>query len=224
MTTKVLAAPAGTLGFDCNAPLSRRTAELFAKAGYKFAIRYAPRVQKATHDLGPAEVQTILQAGMGIMVVQHVERDDERGWTPSAQKGIAYGKEAASHCIECGILPGTMCWLDLEGVADIPHQIIIDYCNNWWQEVGRRGFTPGIYVGWHARLSSDELYRRLKFEHYWAAYNLNKDQMPAVRGVQMKQGSGRPPAGVDFEIDTDVTSKDLKGGTPLVMAPEGWLE
>lgn len=220
----VLAAPPGTKGFDCNTPVSRNDAGIFRRAGYQFVIRYAPRVTAAAHDLSAGEVIGLLVAGLGVMVVQHVERETRGGWMPSAQKGAAYGATAAEHARRCGILLGTTVWLDLENVADIPHPIIIDYCNRWYDNVARVGYTPGLYVGDEARLTPDELYWRLKFEHFWSAYNLNDDQKPAVRGVQMTQHREIELAGISYKIDPDETSLDHKGGAPLVMAPESWLE
>lgn len=224
MHPAVLAAPAGYLGFDCNTPVSRDDAGIFRRAGYQFAVRYAPRVKAAPHDLTTGEAIGILVAGLGLMVVQHVERETAGGWVPSAQKGADYGGTAAEHMRRCGILLGTMCWLDLENVARVPREIIISYCNNWYTAVARVGYTPGLYVGYDARLTPDELYRRLRFEHYWAAYNLNADQHPSVRGVQMKQHRETHIPGIAYPIDPDTVAHDHKGGAPLVMAPADWLE
>lgn len=222
----VIAAPENTKGFDCNSPVSVSDAALFRRAGYEFAVRYAPRVKAKSGDLSAGEAIGLMVAGLGLMVVQHVERDEPPGWVPSAQKGSDYGGMAAEHMRRCGVLLGTMCWLDLEMVDhSVPHAIIISYCNNWYMAVARAGFTPGVYVGYDARLTPDELYRRLRFEHYWGALNLNADQFPAVRGLQMKQHAQRhAPDGIRYGIDDDTTSLDHKGGAPLVMAPEGWLE
>jgi hypothetical protein len=123
-----------------------------------------------------------------------------------------------------------MCWLDLEGVKyehgkpAVPPQVVMDFCNNWFDRVGHAGFTPGIYVGFDPGLTASQLYYKLRVEHYWAAYNLNKDQYPLVRGVQMQQSRERTMPGTDFPYDPDVTKIDGKGGAPLVMAPESWLE
>jgi hypothetical protein len=223
----VLAAPAGTKGFDCNTPLNRRTVEVFRKAGMQFALRYVPRVTAKTIDLTASEAVAILAGGLGIMPVQHVELPD---WIPSAQKGSDYGAHAAHHCLECGISVGTNVWLDLEGVKylagkpAVPASLIINYCNNWYTQVAKAGFTPGIYVGYNPGLNASELYYKLRFEHYWSAYNLDSEQYPAVRGVQMKQSRQRTMPGTDVDYDPDITSLDLKGGAPLVLAPEGWLE
>ncbi len=75
-------------------------------------------------------------------------------------------------------------------------------------------------MGYGARLSADQLYRRLKFTRYFAAYNLNLDQYPAVRGVCARQHEAKPgdrPDGVRFPIDVDTTTADALGGRMTVV-------
>jgi hypothetical protein len=67
----------------------------------------------------------------------------------------------------------------------------------------------------------------LRFTHYWGAYNLNSDEAPIVRGVQMKQSQRRsqdevPNLQVDFQVDG--ISADRLGGRPTLLALEGWPE
>ena len=53
------------------------------------------------------------------------------------------------------------------------------------------------------------------------------DQMPAVRGVQMRQKVARTVddvPGVAFGFQVDVVKADALGGRPYVLAREGWLE
>lgn len=222
MTARAL--PPGTRGFDANAPVSFDVARLFVSAGYRFAVRYLPRLVAHANDLTATEVRTLHSAGLAVMGVQHVE--SESSWTPTDDKGRQYGGVAADHALACGLALGSTVWLDLEGVMlGTPAEQIIRYCNYWHDRVKAAGFQPGIYVGWHAGLSATELFRRLKFERYWAAYNLNADQYPAQRGICMRQGVarlGEKPAGVPFEIDTDVAKTDALGGTAMVHAPDEW--
>ncbi|HEV7389093.1 MAG TPA: hypothetical protein VGN73_10815, partial [Gemmatimonadaceae bacterium] len=101
------------------------------------------------------------------------------------------------------------------------------YCNRWHSAVTGAGYVAGLYVGYHAGLSATQLYRALRFTHYWSAYNLNADQFPAVRGVQMRQAvAGRgdrvPGVTVDFQVDT--IRADKLGGQPTLLALEGWPE
>lgn len=214
--------PPGTRGFDCNTNVTQADTEAFLKAGYRFAVRYVPRVTARRGDLTASEAITIVTAGLGLMAVQHVELP---GWHPSKDKGARYGEKAADHCRTCGLLPTTMCWLDLEEVsAESSATSIVEYCNAWHDAVLTGGFTPGIYVGYGAGLTAAELYHNLKFRRYWSAYNLNKDQYPAVRGVQMRQEASKSPHGIPYEIDADVAMADRKGDVPLVMAALNWLE
>jgi len=215
-----IAVPNGTLGFDCNEPVSANAATLMQKAGYRFAVRYVPRITAHANDLTSAEVDRLHAAGLAVMPVQHVE--SETSWTPTIEKGQQYGTVAAEHAASCGILCGTTLWLDLEGVADTEHETIVAYCNAWYDAVSAAGFEPGIYVGWHALLTPNELYTRLKFRRYWGAFNLNADQYPAKRGLCMKQRAAHKPSGVPFEIDADVVQADALGGLPTACAPDEW--
>jgi hypothetical protein len=83
-----------------------------------------------------------------------------------------------------------------------------------------------LYVGYHAGLTPTQLYRSLRFTHYWGAYNLNSDQYPAVRGLQMRQSRRTSnlavSSGIDFQVDT--IRADALGGHPTLLAPAGWPE
>jgi hypothetical protein len=73
--TKIIATSAaeGAFGFDCNTIVRPNDAAAFVAAGYKFAIRYVPRVGALPHDITSAELRMLLNAGLGVMLVQHVE-------------------------------------------------------------------------------------------------------------------------------------------------------
>lgn len=224
----VQSAPRNLRGFDCNAPISHDVARQFMQHGYRFAIRYVPRVKQSVIDLTSSEVSDLLLAGLGVMPVQHVEPE---GWTPSLTKGQDYGQMAAESATKCGIAPTTSLWLDVEGIQlGTAPSVVIQYCNAWYDAVAQGGFTPGIYVGWRCVLTPDQLYRRLKFTRYWSAYNLDTDQFPAVVGVCMKQGeaktSDRPPSltyiGWHAPFDTDLVVGDAQKRFPLIMSPAEW--
>lgn len=227
--SKVVTIPTGTRGFDCNTPVTPEYARRFMDHGYRFVCRYVPRITARAYDISATEVHDLLTAGLAIMPVQHVERETAIGWTPTKVKGDNYGTVAAEHAIRVGIDMGCCVWLDLEGVnLRTPKQDVIDYCNAWWSAVGSAGFTPGIYIGYNPGLTGNELYYKLKFEHYWSGYNLNKDQFPAIRGVQMLQSAAKQsdmPPGVKWakeDIDTDIVHADQKGGLPLAFVPDEW--
>lgn len=215
MTTlpgKVIEATPGMRGFDANQHISVLAASQFRMKGYRFAVRYVPRVKAVASDLTMSEASGILGAGLGLMIVQHVHSE---GWVPSKQLGIAYGTVAARSAVDVGYKLGGMLWLDLEGEALGNYaEATVAFCNFWLDQVGRAGFTPGVYVGWHAGLTADQLYSRLRFSHYWGAYNLDVDKRPAVRGLQMKQATEQVLDGVRFDPDT--VRRDALGGLPLM--------
>src|SRR2546426_4874236 len=95
----------------------------------------------------------------------------------------------------------------------------------WHAAVAGAGYVPGVYVGFHCGLDATQLYRALRFSHYWGAYNLNADEMPIVRGLQMKQSLCKPPDAVPghtFEFQVDTVRADALGGHPTLVARDGW--
>lgn len=221
---QLFSVPDGTKGFDCNTPLTTATAAAFVAHGYRFVLRYVPRNISHRNDLTRDEVDVLVTAGLGLMVVQHVESADS--WTPIHETGTAYGTVAVQQAQQAGVPPGTMLWLDLEGVAvGTPAQIVIDYCNAWNLVVSSAGFVSGLYVGWHAGLTAHELYHALSVTRYWNSYNLNADEYPAIRGTCLSQHAATPadrPSGVTIEFDTDIAHTDALGGTVTVFAPDAW--
>jgi hypothetical protein len=160
------------------------------------------------------------------MLVQYVE--SETAWIPSAAKGAANGNVAVAEAVKLEVPWGVAIWCDLEGVkVGTPRQQVIDYCNRWHIAVAGAGYVPGLYVGYRAGLTSSQLYLKLRFTHYWGAFNLNSDQFPAVRGVQMKQSIRRPEdaiSGVQLDFQVDRVAADRLGGRPTLLALDGWPE
>jgi hypothetical protein len=213
-------------GFDANATITADIAGAFAAHGYRFCVRYVRRETKHPTDLTADEATIILDAGLALMAVQHVE--SEESWMANAAKGSANGAAAAEDATAIGIPSGVTVWCDLEGVAvETPAQDIIDYCDQWHSVVASAGFVPGLYVGYHAGLNASQLYRSLRFTHYWAAYNLDADEAPAVRGVQMRQAVPKNldrVEGVALEYQVDSIRADALGGLPTLVGPDGWNE
>ncbi len=218
--SRVIKAPA-CRGFDCNTRVLPAEARLLRRAGYSFAVRYIRRTIQHPWDVTKEEVEVLHNAGLAVMLVQHVE--SESSWFPDDTKGRIYGQNAVAHCLELRAPADVSVWLDLEGVnKSVSPETIIRYCNYWHGRVAAIGYMPGLYVGWHNGLTSGELYRRLKFTRYWSAFNLNRDQFPAIRGVCMKQGTTPSPTGVRFAIDSDVILGDRLNGWPMLWAPDEW--
>ena len=222
----VFTAPDGVRGFDTAESVSPSAATAFRRRGYRFCVRYVRRDKPHASALSTKEAKYLLAAGIGLMLVQYVE--SESTWIPSAAKGTTNGGVAASEAAKLGVPWGVTVWCDLEGVAPgTPAQKVIDYCNRWHGAVSGAGYVPGLYVGYRAGLSPTQLYRSLRFTHYWGAYNLNIDKYPAVRGLQMKQSRRRqadsvPNSGNDFQVDR--ITADTLGGRPTLLALDGWPE
>jgi hypothetical protein len=209
-------------GFDTDVPLSAKDALVMRGAGYSFALRYIRRSLRSSKDLSWTEIQSLHNAGLAVMPVQHVE--SESSWTPLDDKGRLYGSNAALACAELGIPGGTTVWLDLEGVdPKVASEDVIHYCNWWYGRVEKAGYQPGIYIGWRCGIGAEALYKRLKFTRYWASYNLNSDEYPITRGVCMQQGRGAAPSSAAWlDIDTDVIRGDMLGGYPSLYVPDEW--
>jgi len=222
----VFTAPDGARGFDTASTVTASAAAALHKAGYRFCVRYVRRDKPHASALSPKEARYLLNAGLGIMAVQYVE--SESSWKPTSAKGSRNGVVAASEAEKLELPWGVTIWCDLEGVeVGTPAQRVIDYCNQWHSAVSGAGYVPGLYVGYRAGLSSLQLYRSLRFTHYWGAYNLNADKYPAVRGLQMKQSqrtSGDAPTGIGLDFQVDRVTADALGGRPTLLALDGWPE
>jgi len=220
----VFTAPDGARGFDANVVITPAVAAAFVQRDYRFCVRYIRRQTFHDFDLSDDEAQGLIESGLGLMVVQHVESDS--AWTPTAAKGAANGDVAATEADQIGIPHGVTVWCDLEGVAvGTPPAPVIDYCNRWHAAVAGAGYLPGLYVGFHCGLDPTQLYRALRFIHYWGAYNLNAAAAPIVRGLQMKQSSRTPldaVPGHTFEFQVDTVRTDALGGRPTLVARDGW--
>jgi Domain of unknown function (DUF1906) len=223
---RVYTAPDGVRGIDTAEAVSASAAAALRKKGFRFCVRYVRRDLPHASALSVNEAKSLLNAGLGIMAVQYVE--SESSWKPSAVKGSRNGEVAASEAEKLGLPWGVTIWCDLEGVdVGAPAQTTIDYCNRWHAAVSTSGYVPGLYVGYQAGLTPLQLYRSLRFTHYWGAYNLNADQYPAVRGLQMKQSRRKPgdsPSGTGLDFQVDRVSADALGGHPTLLALEGWPE
>jgi Domain of unknown function (DUF1906) len=208
-------APSGVRGFDANTVISPDAAAAFYGAGFRFCLRYVGRTQMASHDLSTQEAEDILAAGLALMPVQHVLNP---GWNPTGELGAQYGANAAKFSQQIGFPPGVNVWCDLECVADgTPAQNVVDYCNQWYAGVAAAGYVPGLYVGYAPGLTGQQLYGKLKFQHYWAAYNVDGVSKPSPRGWQLIQSVGKGTiGGITTEAyDADTTQTDAKGGTVL---------
>lgn len=209
------AAPAGVKGFDANTVITSDQAQAFWDAGFRFALRYVGRTQMASHDLTTAEAELLLSHGFALMPAQHVLAGE---WMPTADLGTEYGANAARFSQQIGFPPGVNVWLDLESVStQAASADVIAYCGNWYAQVAGAGYVPGVYVGWQPGLTGQQLYSALKFQHYWAAYNVDGVSRPKPRGYQLVQSSGSGTIGsLGTDVyDVDETYVDAMGGQVL---------
>ncbi|HKW09744.1 MAG TPA: glycoside hydrolase domain-containing protein [Gemmatimonadaceae bacterium] len=212
----------GTRGIDCDEAITADLAARFYGHGYSFAIRYVRRSVAHPYDLTRAEFEAIIDAGLGLMLVQHVE--SAKSWAPSGSKGDAYAGAAVTNARALRYPDGAMLWCDLEGVAEgTPPNDVLAYLHGWYDVVKTAGYLPGLYVGFHCGLRPEALYHELAFEHYWASYNLDTDEYPAVRGIQMRQWSKHDadiPRGVTQAFQVDTVLADKLGGRPLLLVAD----
>ena len=206
----VVSASPGLQGFDANTQLSSASARGLRDAGFRFCLRYLTRDRgQQPHDLSADEANHILDAGLALMAVQHVEGE---GWHPTAALGATYGANAAANAQQVGLPPGVNLWLDLEGVASGTNPaVVIDYCNAWFGAVTAAGYVSGVYVGANAILSGDDLYWRLRTQHYWKSGSTVPDI--SHRGYQLVQRIVAGDAVAGVAIDRNVTKTDALGGT-----------
>jgi hypothetical protein len=209
---KVASLPDGTVGFDITTPLNLISAKQFLNKGYGFVVRYIGRGDgsKTFIDITQEEAQAIVDAGLGLCVVQHPLAN---GWNPTGAKGQQFGAAAASIAGEAGLPVGTTIWLDLEGVAPATQtQDVINYSNQWYDEVSAVGFVPGVYIGANPGLSADQIYWDLSMKNYWRGGSSEESGVPADipnRGYQMLQ---RITGAGTSEFDSDVIRTDNFGG------------
>lgn len=202
------AAP-GLKGFDADTVITSETATQFKNAGYAFCARYLSLGNgQNAGDLSNAEATAILNSGLALIAVQHV---NAYGWTPDTQLGTTHGANAASNAQSIGLPQGMNLWCDLEGVATgTAAEDVINYCTAWYNAVHAAGYIPGLYVGPLAVLNGQQLYD-LPFQHYWKSAS-NVPDVP-VRGYQLLQGLTATVLGID--IDPDTTQNDAEGGAVL---------
>jgi len=208
LTGIVESASAGETGFDTDDMLNLANARLFYQSGYRFCLRYLCLSQENPQDLNKKEADAILNAGLALMLVQHVLSP---GWRPSTTLGENHGKASVENARTVGFPAKVNVWLDLEGIdLHATFQDVVNYCNNWFDQVNEAGYLPGLYVGANSILNSSELYKDIKFQHYWHSLSTVPDV--AVRGYQMtQQGVRQKVHGIS--IDKNTTHNDNLNGS-----------
>ena len=115
-------------------------------------------------------------------------------------------------------------WTAIKTIPDWPREVVADI-----KAAGATGSAAGAPSG--ARPATytvkpgDTLSKIAKHvlgdaNAYMEIFNLNRDQFPSVRGVQMKQGIEKVYAGIRYDPDT--IQRDALGGLPLMAVDLEW--
>jgi Domain of unknown function (DUF1906) len=212
---RVQEAPSGAIGCDTDTVLTAESAKALNATGRLFVARYLSLVEgERPGDLTQAEAQTILDAGLCLFPVQHVNGP---GWAPTAALGDAHGTAAAVDAAGVGFPSGVCVALDLEGAeAGAAAADVIAYCNSWANQVRAANYLPLLYVGAQCGLSGFQLYHELSFTRYWKS----ESAVPALpaRGYCMIQFP-LEAAVAGVSIDRDEAQNDGLGGAVVWLAP-----
>ena len=197
-------------GVDCSQKLTAN--ELFAfklqsAICVRFVVRYVFFGPPRPGDLDLSETQTVLDAGLTLLVVQHVRDHD---WSPSKQLGDSDGGWAAKNAEAAGYPPGLGLHiaLDLEGVAAASWGApTIEHAETWCSAVLAGGYRPVIYVGYKCGLTPQQLYDLPNVDRYWSDAG---PRSVVTRGFCMKQHAEITMAGIF--VDPDHHSPDALNG------------
>ncbi|HEX8792998.1 MAG TPA: glycoside hydrolase domain-containing protein [Polyangiaceae bacterium] len=197
---------------DSSTPLTPAVCAELVREGIVGVVRYVPLPNNPAHaDISAAEAALILDAGLQLLLVQHVRMPP---WSPSQHDGYTDGAIAAGSARAAGYAPGCHVFLDIEGVQGDAASTSL-FCDNWARAVKSAGYRAGLYCGYSDPLSADQLYERPGFTTYWSDAGHRR---VSTRGVAMTQGNEITIAGTKF--DTDVIAPDLLGEVPWALTEE----
>ena len=197
------------LAVDTAAKLDGATIQAVRAANYACLIRYVnlPGVSPQ-RDIDAAELSAILDAGLALMLVQHVRYP---GWDPARASGVTDANAAIETARNARYRRGAHLYVDLEGINGTA-AATIQFANDWASTVVAAGYLAGAYIGYNVPLSPEQIYDLHLVTSYWS------DQGPrkvATRGFAIKQHAQIKLHGVDFDPDT--IQNDLEGETPAWM-------
>jgi hypothetical protein len=174
--------------------------------------RYVPLPgNSSAGDISGVEIGCLLDAGLQVLLVQHVRRPP---WIPMQQSGTVDAGAACRAAELSGYPAGCHLFLDFEGAAGSPGAAFA-YCCEWGKETRSQGYLAGLYVGYSALMSPQELYDLPDFTSYWSDAG---PRQVAVRGFAIRQHQPEVTiAGVNFDPDT--VEPDAKGELPIVCGP-----
>ncbi|MGH7435580.1 MAG: glycoside hydrolase domain-containing protein [Polyangiaceae bacterium] len=192
---------------DTSAKLTSDLLPAIVDAGYAGVVRYVrlPGVDD-TWDIDADELNAILGAGLGLLLVQHVRYP---GWNPASYSGAGDAAAAIERARAAGYGAGSHLFLDLEGVKARATDATIRFANDWADAVVAAGYEAGCYVGYAVPLTAVQLYDLHKMSSYWSDAG---PRAVATRGFAIRQRAEIQIGGVPFDPD-DVTPDD-QGDTP----------
>jgi hypothetical protein len=195
---------------DTNVRLGPDILQQVRVAGYSGVVRYLPLPGvAATKDVHQDEVGSIMEVGLGLLLVQHVRFPH---WDPRDHAGAADALAAVQFAQQAGYLAGAHIFLDLEGIVAGTGKATKAFAEAWATTVTQAGYLAGCYVGFDVPLNPAELFELRKINSYWS------DAGPrevAVRGFAIKQHAEIFIAGTPFDPDT--VQPDHRGETPIWM-------
>jgi len=192
---------------DTDVKLSTELVQQIRAAGYLGVARYVPLPNNSpAGDIDAKELASILDGGLGLLLVQHVRKP---GWNPGAHSGDADAHMALEFARASGYMPSGHIFLDLEGIAGTGPDTKA-FAEAWAAVIAAGGYSAGCYVGYDVPLNAQELYDLHTINSYWSDAG---PRAVARRGFAIKQHPEIKIAGVAFDPDT--IQVDGCGDTPF---------
>lgn len=131
--------------------------------------------------------------------------------------GTRRGQVAVSSAQFVDYPRGATIYLDVEDCGTASAQTIIEWINNWADEIVEAGYEAGIYVGCGQPLDSYQLYYELPHvNHYWQTCSKKCRVAVAVRGYQVVQTACNTTF-CGHGVDEDSYPHDALGGYTVGM-------
>jgi hypothetical protein len=220
MSTTIASPGVPGKGFDCSVKVNALQARAFYGAGYRWCARYVRLPNNsAALDIDAAEMAVLLEAGLAVLLVQHVRASapGSGGWDISKHSGADDAAAAVEHARNAGYPLGAHVFLDLEDILAGPGAGVATkvFAEAWAAAVRAAGYQAGCYVGFDVPLNAQELYLLHGINSYWSDAG---HRAVATRGCAIQQGKAATVAGV--EIDEDTLLRDLLGELPLLATSQ----
>jgi hypothetical protein len=195
---------------DISAKVQRSApAEVSAK-GYSGIIRYVPLPGvDPSADIDASELKGILDAGLALLLVQHVRY---AGWNPAKCSGHGDALRAIEFAEAAGYLQGGHVFLDLEGISGSAADTKT-FAEDWASTIVQAGYGAGCYVGYDVTLNAVQLYNLHNIHSYWGAPG---PWQVATRGFALRQKTPKVTI-ANLEFDPDSLQADNLGDTPFWM-------